>query len=72
MSLRACQEFEEDFTGLDNRKCKTTITWDREKLVCVQKGEIEGRGWTHWIDGEELHLELTAAGVVSKQVFKKA
>nr|XP_055059117.1 retinol-binding protein 1-like [Misgurnus anguillicaudatus] len=66
------QEFEEDFTGLDNRKCKTTITWDREKLVCVQKGEIEGRGWTHWIDGEELHLELTAAGVVSKQVFKKA
>jgi len=24
--------------------------------VCVQKGEIEGRGWTHWIEGDELHL----------------
>lgn len=35
---------------------QTTITWDGDKLVCVQKGEIEGRGWTHWIEGDELHL----------------
>lgn len=35
---------------------QTTITWDGDKLVCVQKGEIEGRGWTHWVEGDELHL----------------
>lgn len=35
---------------------QTTITWEGDKLVCVQKGEIEGRGWTHWVDGDELHL----------------
>ncbi|XP_073705973.1 retinol-binding protein 1-like [Garra rufa] len=66
------EEFEEDLTGVDDRKCMTTITWDGDKLVCVQKGEIEGRGWTHWIEGDELHLELRAAGIVSKQVFKKS
>uniref|UniRef100_A0A672N0K1 Retinol binding protein 1 n=1 Tax=Sinocyclocheilus grahami TaxID=75366 RepID=A0A672N0K1_SINGR len=42
-------EFEEDLSG-------TTITWDGDNLVCVQKGEFEGRGWTHWIEGDELHL----------------
>uniref|UniRef100_A0A8C1NDG1 Retinol binding protein 1 n=1 Tax=Cyprinus carpio TaxID=7962 RepID=A0A8C1NDG1_CYPCA len=61
-----------DLSGVDDRKCMTTITWDGDKLVCVQKGEIEGRGWTHWIEGDELHLELRAAGIVSKQVFKKS
>ncbi|XP_051735384.1 retinol-binding protein 1-like [Ctenopharyngodon idella] len=66
------QEFEEDLGPVDGRKCMTTITWDGDKLVCVQKGEIEGRGWTHWIEGDELHLELRAAGVVGKQVFKKS
>lgn len=35
---------------------QTTITWEGDKLVCVQKGEIEGRGWTHWVEGDELHL----------------
>uniref|UniRef100_A0A8C2KAA5 Retinol binding protein 1 n=1 Tax=Cyprinus carpio TaxID=7962 RepID=A0A8C2KAA5_CYPCA len=50
------QEFEEDLSGVDDRKCMTTITWDGDRLVCVQKGEIEGRGWTHWIEGDELHL----------------
>ncbi|XP_055059116.2 retinol-binding protein 1.1 [Misgurnus anguillicaudatus] len=66
------QEFEEDLGPVDGRKCMTTITWDGDKLVCVQKGEVEGRGWTHWINGDELHLELRAAGVVGKQVFKKS
>ncbi|XP_030608524.1 retinol-binding protein 2-like isoform X3 [Archocentrus centrarchus] len=65
------QEFEENLSGVDDRKCMTTITWEGNKLVCVQKGEIEGRGWTHWVEGDELHLELRAAGVVCKQVFKK-
>ncbi|XP_065123388.1 retinol-binding protein 1.1 [Paramisgurnus dabryanus] len=66
------QEFEEDLGPVDGRKCMTTISWDGDKLVCVQKGEVEGRGWTHWINGDELHLELRAAGVVGKQVFKKS
>lgn len=35
---------------------QTTVTWEGDKLVCVQKGEIEGRGWTHWVEGDELHL----------------
>uniref|UniRef100_A0A669CXI1 Nicotinamide-nucleotide adenylyltransferase n=1 Tax=Oreochromis niloticus TaxID=8128 RepID=A0A669CXI1_ORENI len=71
MDFYVSQEFEEDLSGVDDRKCMTTITWEGDRLVCVQKGEIEGRGWTHWVEGDELHLELRAAGVVSKQVFKK-
>lgn len=35
---------------------QTTITWEGDRLVCVQKGEIEGRGWTHWVEADELHL----------------
>ncbi|NP_998060.2 retinol-binding protein 1.1 [Danio rerio] len=66
------QEFEEDLGPVDGRKCMTTITWDGDKLVCVQKGEVEGRGWTQWIEGDELHLELRAGGVVGKQIFKKS
>uniref|UniRef100_A0A3B4EFG6 Lipocalin/cytosolic fatty-acid binding domain-containing protein n=1 Tax=Pygocentrus nattereri TaxID=42514 RepID=A0A3B4EFG6_PYGNA len=50
------QEFEEDLKGIDDRKCKTTVTWDGERLECVQKGEIEDRGWTHWIDNDHLHV----------------
>lgn len=35
---------------------QTVVTWDGDKLVCVQKGEKENRGWTHWIEGDLLHL----------------
>ncbi|XP_050925718.1 nicotinamide/nicotinic acid mononucleotide adenylyltransferase 1 [Lates calcarifer] len=56
MDFYVGKEFEEDLSGVDDRKCTTTITWEGDKLVCVQKGEIEGRGWTHWVDGDELHL----------------
>ncbi|XP_014045582.1 retinol-binding protein 1 [Salmo salar] len=52
-------------------KCLTTISWEGDKLVCVQKGEKEGRGWTHWVEGDVLHLELRACGAVCKQVFQK-
>ncbi|MBN3301017.1 RET7 protein, partial [Amia calva] len=50
------EEFEEDTKGLDNRKCKSLVSWDNGKLVCVQKGEKKNRGWTHWIEGDDLHL----------------
>ncbi|XP_035526335.1 uncharacterized protein LOC118334520 [Morone saxatilis] len=56
MDFYVGKEFEEDLSGVDDRKCMTTINWEGDKLVCVQKGEIEGRGWTHWVEGDELHL----------------
>ncbi|XP_054888692.1 nicotinamide/nicotinic acid mononucleotide adenylyltransferase 3-like [Poeciliopsis prolifica] len=71
MDFYVGKEFEEDLSGVDDRKCMTTVTWEGDKLVCVQKGEIEGRGWTQWVQGDELHLELRAGGAVCKQVFKK-
>ncbi|XP_004682216.1 PREDICTED: LOW QUALITY PROTEIN: retinol-binding protein 1 [Condylura cristata] len=71
MDFQVGQEFEEDLTGIDDRKCMTTVSWEGDKLQCVQKGEKEGRGWTQWIEGDELHLEMRVQGVVCKQVFKK-
>ncbi|XP_041029672.1 retinol-binding protein 1.1 [Carcharodon carcharias] len=65
------KEFPEDLTGIDDRQCMTTVNWEGDKLVCVQRGEKQGRGWTHWIEGDELHLELRVGEVTSKQVFKK-
>ncbi|MXQ82358.1 hypothetical protein E5288_WYG010986 [Bos mutus] len=56
MDFQVGKEFEEDLTGIDDRKCMTTVSWDGDKLECVQKGEKEGRGWTQWIEGDELHL----------------
>uniref|UniRef100_A0ACB8EEV9 Retinoid-binding protein 7 n=1 Tax=Sphaerodactylus townsendi TaxID=933632 RepID=A0ACB8EEV9_9SAUR len=50
------EEFEEDNKGLDNRKCKSVVSWDSDKLVCVQTGEKKNRGWSHWIEGDELYL----------------
>uniref|UniRef100_A0A8C9FH74 Retinol binding protein 2 n=1 Tax=Pavo cristatus TaxID=9049 RepID=A0A8C9FH74_PAVCR len=50
-------EFEEHTKGLDNR---TLVTWDGDKLVCVQKGEKKNRGWKHWIEGDQLHLVRVA------------
>lgn len=35
---------------------QTLVSWDGDKLVCVQKGEKENRGWKHWIEGDLLHL----------------
>uniref|UniRef100_A0A4W5PIQ7 Retinol binding protein 1, cellular, tandem duplicate 1 n=1 Tax=Hucho hucho TaxID=62062 RepID=A0A4W5PIQ7_9TELE len=66
MDFHVGKEFEEDLSGVDDRKCMTTISWEGENLVCVQKGEKEGRGWTHWVEGDELHLELRACGAVTK------
>ncbi|CAL9684706.1 unnamed protein product [Knipowitschia caucasica] len=65
-------EFEEQTKGLDNRKVMSLVTWDGDKLVCVQKGEKENRGWTHWIEGDMLHLEITVQDKVCHQIFKKA
>ncbi|XP_034989307.1 retinol-binding protein 2 [Zootoca vivipara] len=65
------EEFEEHTKGLDDRVVKTLVTWDGDKLICVQKGEKNNRGWKHWIEGDNLHLELTCEDQVCHQVFKK-
>ncbi|XP_063070832.1 retinoid-binding protein 7 [Engraulis encrasicolus] len=72
VSFKIGEEFEEVTKGMDNRKCQTVVNWDNDKLVCVQKGEKKNRGWTHWIEGDLLHLELHCEGQVCKQVFKKS
>ncbi|CAD7689891.1 unnamed protein product [Nyctereutes procyonoides] len=46
---------------LDNRKIFT----------CIQKGE-KNRGWTHWMEGDKLHLEMFYEGQVCKQMFQRA
>ncbi|XP_058490249.1 retinol-binding protein 2-like [Solea solea] len=66
------QEFEEHVKALDGRTVMTLVNWDGDKLVCVQRGEKENRGWKQWIEGDMLHLELTALDKVCHQVFKKA
>ncbi|XP_075997183.1 retinoid-binding protein 7 [Genypterus blacodes] len=71
-SFKIGEEFTEVTQGLDNRTCQSVINWENDKLVCVQRGEKKNRGWTHWIEGDLLHLELTCEDQVCKQVFKKA
>ncbi|XP_042734233.1 retinol-binding protein 2 isoform X2 [Lagopus leucura] len=71
MEFDVGKEFEEDLAGVDDRKCMTLVTWDGDKLVCVQKGEKKNRGWKHWIEGDLLHLELTCEDQVCHQIFKK-
>ncbi|XP_010882029.2 retinol-binding protein 2 [Esox lucius] len=65
------EEFEEITKGLDNRKLQTVVTWDGDKLVCVQKGEKANRGWKQWIEGDLLYLDIHVEDKVCKQVFKK-
>ncbi|XP_068098503.1 retinoid-binding protein 7-like [Hyperolius riggenbachi] len=65
------KEFEEDTKGLDNRKFKSLVSWDNGRLVCKQKGEIKNRGWIHWLDGDDLHLELHCEDQVCKQVYRR-
>ncbi|KAL6458319.1 hypothetical protein MHYP_G00335490 [Metynnis hypsauchen] len=70
-SFKIGEEFEEVTKGLDNRKCKTLVNWEGDKLVCVQKGEKKDRGWTHWVDGDTLYLELKCGDQICKQTYKK-
>ncbi|XP_065135843.1 retinoid-binding protein 7 [Paramisgurnus dabryanus] len=70
-SFKIGEEFEEVTKGLDNRKCQTTVNWDNDKLVCVQKGEKKKRGWTHWIEGDNLYLEMKCEDQTCKQTYKR-
>ncbi|XP_076018209.1 retinol-binding protein 2-like [Genypterus blacodes] len=64
-------DFDEYTKGLDNRNVKSLVTWEGNKLVCTQKGDKANRGWKHWIQGDNLHLELLCEDVACYQVFKK-
>ncbi|XP_051734981.1 retinoid-binding protein 7a [Ctenopharyngodon idella] len=70
-SFRANEEFQEFTKGLDDRHCKSLVTWEGNRLVCIQKGEKKNRGWAHWIEDDKLHLELHCEDQVCKQVFKR-
>ncbi|XP_031708704.1 retinol-binding protein 5 [Anarrhichthys ocellatus] len=72
MDFTIGEEFTEDLGPVDGRTCQTTVSWEGDNLICVQRGEKEGRGWTHWLEGDKLHLEMRVQGIVAKQVFKKA
>ncbi|XP_072239227.1 retinoid-binding protein 7 [Leuresthes tenuis] len=71
-SFRIGEEFKEVTKGMDNRKCQTVVNLENDKLVCVQRGEKRNRGWTHWIEGDELHLEITCEDQVCKQIYKRS
>ncbi|XP_034543017.1 retinoid-binding protein 7 [Notolabrus celidotus] len=70
-SFKIGQEFIEVTKGMDNRSCQTVVNWEDDKLVCVQRGEKKNRGWIHWIQGDDLHLELTCEDQVCKQIYKR-
>ncbi|KAJ8378892.1 hypothetical protein AAFF_G00233260 [Aldrovandia affinis] len=70
-SFRVDEEFSEFTKGLDERHCKSLVTWEGNRLVCKQKGEKKNRGWAHWVEDDKLHLELYCEDQVCKQVFKK-
>ncbi|KAG7472761.1 hypothetical protein MATL_G00112340 [Megalops atlanticus] len=71
ISFRLDEEFHEFTKGLDERNCKSLVTWQDNKLVCMQQGEKKNRGWAHWVEDDKLHLELYCEDQVCKQVFKK-
>ncbi|XP_067384092.1 retinoid-binding protein 7a isoform X3 [Channa argus] len=71
ITFRVGQHFEEFTKGLDNRRVKSLVTWEGNKLVCEQSGEKKNRGWAHWMEDDKLHLELYCDGEVCHQIFKK-
>ncbi|XP_029437646.1 retinol-binding protein 5 isoform X2 [Rhinatrema bivittatum] len=71
MDFQIGVEFEEDLGAIDGRKCKTTVTWEGDVLVCVQRGEKKNRGWKHWLEDDLLYMEMTAEDAVSRQIFQK-
>ncbi|XP_017342386.1 retinoid-binding protein 7a [Ictalurus punctatus] len=70
-SFRVDEEFDEFTKGLDERHCKSVVTWEENRMVCIQKGEKKNRGWAHWIEDNKLHLELYCEDQTCKQVFKR-
>ncbi|KAJ8378893.1 hypothetical protein AAFF_G00233270 [Aldrovandia affinis] len=70
-SFKIGVEFDEVTQGLDNRKCKSVVNWVGDKMVCVQKGEKGNRGWTHWIEDDQLYLDLYCEDQVCQQIYER-
>ncbi|XP_048677450.1 retinol-binding protein 5 isoform X2 [Caretta caretta] len=49
----------------------TVVSWEGDQLVCEQQGEKRNRGWRHWLEGDHLHLRMTAEDEVCVQIFQK-
>ncbi|XP_061097676.1 retinol-binding protein 2-like isoform X1 [Conger conger] len=60
-----------EYKGVDNRVVQALVTWEGDKLACVQKGEKANRGWKYWVEDNKLHLEMTCEGQTCHQVFRK-
>ncbi|MEE6523303.1 hypothetical protein FKM82_022141 [Ascaphus truei] len=56
MDFTVGEEFKEDLSAIDGRVCKTTVSWEDNKLVCVQRGQVPNRGWKQWLEGDLLHV----------------
>ncbi|KAG1961159.1 retinoid-binding protein [Pimephales promelas] len=63
-SFRVNEEFHEFTKGMDDRHCKSLVTWEGNKLVCIQKGEKKNRGWRHWIEDDKLHLVSVKLSII--------
>ncbi|KAI5612223.1 retinol binding protein 7a, cellular, partial [Silurus asotus] len=70
-SFKVNEEFDEFTKGLDDRNCKSTVTWEGNRMVCIQKGEKKNRGWATWIADDKLHLEIYCEDQTCKQIFKR-
>lgn len=35
---------------------QSVVTWEGNRMVCIQKGEKKNRGWAQWIKDDKLHL----------------
>jgi len=60
-----------DETTVDDRKMKTTITLEGNKLIQDQKGEIDST-ITREVNGDKLLVTCKAAGVVATRHYSKA
>ncbi|XP_006885966.1 PREDICTED: retinoid-binding protein 7 [Elephantulus edwardii] len=64
--------FESGFQFAESKEFLSLVTWDNDRLTCIQKGEKKNRGWTHWLEGDKLHLEMFCEGQLCKQTFQRA
>ncbi|KAG9332779.1 hypothetical protein JZ751_014878, partial [Albula glossodonta] len=55
LTFRVDEEFLEFTKGLDDRHCKSLVTWEGNRLVCTQQGEKKNRGWAHWTEDNKLY-----------------
>uniref|UniRef100_A0A669EK91 Retinol binding protein 7b, cellular n=1 Tax=Oreochromis niloticus TaxID=8128 RepID=A0A669EK91_ORENI len=68
-SFKTGEEFEEVTKGMDNRTFYHDLFFFISFYLLFFF--LINRGWTHWLEGDELHLELTCGDQVCKQIYKR-